>query len=57
MPAKIDADTCTGCGACVDSCPSEAIEMQDDKAVIVVDKCVDCGVCVDECPVEAISME
>ncbi|MBC8378839.1 MAG: 4Fe-4S binding protein [Planctomycetes bacterium] len=57
MPAKVNADTCTGCGACVDSCPSEAIEMQDEKAVIVPDKCVDCGVCVDECPVEAISME
>ena len=57
MPAKVDSSTCTGCGACVDCCPSEAIEMQDDKAVIVEDKCVDCGVCVDECPVEAISME
>ncbi len=57
MPAKVDASGCTGCGACVDSCPSEAIEMQDGKAVIEADKCVDCGVCVDECPVEAISME
>ena len=57
MPAKIDSGICTGCGACVDSCPSEAIEMQDGKAVIDADKCVDCGVCVDECPVEAISME
>lgn len=57
MPAKVDAETCTGCGACVDSCPSEAIEMQDGKAVVDEDKCVDCGVCVDECPVEAISME
>ncbi|MHC5121239.1 MAG: indolepyruvate ferredoxin oxidoreductase subunit alpha [Planctomycetota bacterium] len=48
MPAKVDSGTCTGCGACVDCCPSEAIEMQEDKAVIVADKCVDCGVCVDE---------
>jgi Pyruvate/2-oxoacid:ferredoxin oxidoreductase delta subunit len=57
MPAIVDSGTCTGCGACVDCCPSEAIEMQEDKAVIIADKCVDCGVCVDECPVEAISME
>ena len=57
MPAKVEASTCTGCEACVDSCPSEAIEMKDGKAVVVADKCVDCGVCVDECPVEAISME
>ena len=57
MPAKIDAETCTGCESCVDSCPSEAIQMEAEKAVIDVEKCVDCGVCVDECPVEAISME
>ena len=57
MPAKVDADKCTGCESCLDSCPSEAIAMQDEKAVIELDKCVDCGVCVDECPIEAISME
>lgn len=57
MPAKVDAEKCTGCESCVDSCPSEAIKMENDKAVIDVDACVDCGVCVDECPVEAISME
>ena len=57
MPAKVDNEKCTGCEACVDSCPSEAIAMADEKAGIIVDNCVDCGVCVDECPVEAISME
>lgn len=57
MPAKIDADKCTGCESCVESCPSEAIKMVDGKAVIDEDACVDCGVCVDECPVEAIEME
>jgi ferredoxin len=57
MPAKVEAEKCTGCESCVDSCPSEAIKMQDDKATIDNDACVDCGVCVDECPVEAISME
>ncbi|MCD6394690.1 MAG: 4Fe-4S binding protein [Planctomycetes bacterium] len=57
MPAKVDGEKCTGCEACVESCPSEAIAMAADKAVVDADKCVDCGVCVDECPVEAISME
>ncbi|HOM60415.1 MAG TPA: 4Fe-4S binding protein [Anaerohalosphaeraceae bacterium] len=57
MPAKVDKEVCTGCGSCVDACPSEAIEMVDGKAVVDPEKCVDCGVCVDECPVEAISME
>jgi ferredoxin len=57
MPAKVDTETCTGCESCLESCPSEAIKMEDDKAVIDIDACVDCAACVDECPVEAISME
>ena len=56
-PRYVDEETCTGCGTCVDACPSEAIEMIDGKAVVDPEKCVDCGVCVDECPVEAIHME
>jgi ferredoxin len=57
MPAKVDAEKCTGCESCIDACPSEAIKMEEGKAVVDTDTCVDCGVCVDECPVEAISME
>ena len=57
MTAKVEKGTCTGCESCVDSCPSEAIKMVEEKAVIDEDACVDCGACVDECPVEAISMD
>ena len=57
MPAKIDAEKCTGCESCVEECPSEAISMVNDKAVVDADACIDCEVCVDTCPVEAISME
>ena len=32
MAAKIDKDTCAGCGACVDSCPVSAITIDADKA-------------------------
>ena len=57
MSAKVDQEKCTGCESCIEECPSEAIKMADEKAVITADDCVDCGVCVDACPVEAISMD
>ena len=57
MSAKVDKEKCTGCGACVDECPSEAIKMVGDKAEIDAAACSDCGVGIDACPVEAISLE
>ncbi len=57
MAAIVDVEKCDGCETCVEECPSEAIEMADDKAEINVETCVDCGACVDACPSEAISME
>ncbi|HOK05080.1 MAG TPA: 4Fe-4S binding protein [Victivallales bacterium] len=56
MAAKVDTEKCTGCEACVNTCPVEAIKMDGGKAK-VGDECIDCGACVSECPVEAISME
>lgn len=55
MSAKI-SDTCSGCSACVDACPVEAISMIDGKASVDDEKCIDCGACVGECPLEAISL-
>jgi Fe-S-cluster-containing hydrogenase component 2 len=57
MPAKVDKKKCTGCESCVPECPSDAIKMVNDKAIVDIDACVDCGVCVDTCTVEAITME
>ncbi|MGI6462651.1 MAG: DUF362 domain-containing protein [Candidatus Scatomorpha sp.] len=47
-------DGCIMCGTCAAECPTEAIEMGDDKYVIDQDKCVSCGTCVESCPVEVI---
>jgi ferredoxin len=57
MPVEVDHEKCTGCESCVEECPSEAISVVDEKAVVDADACVECGVCVDACPEEAISME
>lgn len=51
----ISPDLCTGCGACVEACPKEAISEQGENYVINHDICDNCGDCVDSCPVEAIS--
>ena len=56
MGLLIDKSLCTGCGACVDECPFDAIELRDDTAR-VKDNCNLCRACLSVCPVEAISVE
>ena len=51
--AVIDSEKCTGCGICVDVCPANAIEV-NEQAVINTDACAGCAACVSECPNEAI---
>ena len=55
MPAVVDVEKCTGCGDCIESCPTESIKLENEKAVID-NECIECGACVDECPNEAISV-
>lgn len=50
-------DACSGCGACLNKCPKDAIGMQDDGEgflypQIDAAKCVNCGLCLKACPVE-----
>ena len=52
----IDANTCTGCEACIPTCPFGALSLKDGIAV-VDEKCTFCGACVDVCPVSAITLE
>ena len=53
MAYKI-SNECTGCGACKETCPVEAIT-EGTPYVIDAEKCIDCGNCAGDCPVEAIS--
>ena len=57
MAITIKPDLCTGCGACREACPADAIDIKDGKAQVDEPACVNCGACVDECPVDAISLD
>jgi ferredoxin len=56
MPAKVDEETCTACGACAEVCPVDAITVED-SAKVDTEACTECGACVEECPVEAIALQ
>lgn len=53
------SDGCVACGTCCESCPNDAINMDDNlgRYVIDGDKCVDCGTCAENCPMSVISQE
>jgi len=54
----IDKENCSGCGACVDHCPTDAITLDDDgKATRNETNCLGCGVCARFCPEGAISLQ
>lgn len=43
------------CSACVDVCPTQALELIEGKIAVSAEKCVQCASCVFVCPEEAIT--
>jgi len=52
--AYVINDECIACGACEDTCPTNAIA-PGDIYTIDPELCIDCSVCEESCPTNAIS--
>jgi NAD-dependent dihydropyrimidine dehydrogenase PreA subunit len=54
---EVDVEKCIGCEDCVDVCPVDVYEMQDEKSVPVnAEECIGCESCVETCEQEAITV-
>lgn len=54
LSLRIDETRCTGCGLCVEACPTGAIRVMDGVAHIDPALCRGCEVCRTACPTGAI---
>jgi ferredoxin len=46
--------SCVGCGDCTIYCPTKAIHLEGEKAVIDAKKCINCKMCLTTCQYKAI---
>lgn len=53
----VDEEKCTGCSECVDICPDDVYELQNEKSVPVrAEDCSGCESCIEVCEEEAITV-
>ncbi len=53
---KVDRETCTGCGLCIQVCPFGALTLDNENIIVVSEACNGCGACVPECPSGSLSL-
>ncbi len=54
---SVDPAGCTGCGTCVTHCPSGAIEIISEKALITPGMCIGCADCIVVCPEHTVTID
>ncbi|MFP4051367.1 MAG: 4Fe-4S binding protein [Thermoplasmata archaeon] len=55
MKPDVNYDKCMHCGACVGTCPVNAIFLKE-TILEISDDCTECRLCVNICPVQALEM-
>jgi len=54
---EVDSEKCVGCGECVDICPVDVYEIQNEKSVPVnAEECLGCESCIEVCGQDAITV-
>ncbi|MCK4694455.1 MAG: CoB--CoM heterodisulfide reductase iron-sulfur subunit A family protein, partial [Candidatus Cloacimonetes bacterium] len=50
--ATVNEELCSGCGICVETCPYDAREMDEERQIVTVNEilCEGCGACISACP-------
>jgi nitroreductase/NAD-dependent dihydropyrimidine dehydrogenase PreA subunit len=56
VTTRIDEELCTGCGLCVEICPSRTLSMHEGKAAVTGLHSLNCGHCMAICPAGAITV-
>jgi ferredoxin len=54
---ETELNECIGCGACVETCPVDAVTMHGQRPEVDQDWCIGCGVCAVSCPAGVISIK
>ena len=52
----IRAARCTGCGRCLETCPTGALYLVEGEIALDETLCNECGACVPVCPAEALAV-
>jgi NAD-dependent dihydropyrimidine dehydrogenase PreA subunit len=57
---SIDPELCTKCGTCVENCPVNIFNQEEEDTIPCIknpENCVLCGECVSNCPANAVKHE